>query len=325
MISVAELTLPLPETKDLWFAKTAKDWKARHLEKGPLVGKKPSIGDLLHGLNHLTANRSNLDVRFCITLYLYGYWSLIWEYRLSSTISRQRAYAGTSENHLDVLLTSRYTQLVMDLQEFYSVVSEWPETSSQEHMLVHVLLLNLHVSMEDLLVFSGKEGEERARQVYPFLAEWTDTPPARAALWSAGQIIRYAKLFPPGHLQDFFAGAVYHAALTLWTYAVITRARPGRQSMKYGYDAIYLDGPETVLSSRYLNMGEGRPVIQGVQKRDPPIEAPVGDPRLCMEIVSEVLLMNQAHEPKQHPSPLIGSLGSLMKRLGSAAFEVGLG
>jgi hypothetical protein len=97
--------------------------------------------------------------------------------------------------------------------------------SPQEKMILNLLLMNLHVSINDLQLFAGKEGEEQVKKIYPTLQQWVEGRDARQALWHVGQVLREARLFPRNHLKDFYAVAVHCACLTLWAYGVVMGAK----------------------------------------------------------------------------------------------------
>lgn len=85
--------------------------------------------------------------------------------------------------------------------------------------------MNLHVSIDDLQQFAGREGEEQAKKIYPTLQQWVEGQDARQTLWHAGQVLREAMLFPRNHSKDFYAVTVHHACLTLWAYGVVMGAK----------------------------------------------------------------------------------------------------
>ena len=81
-------------------------------------------------------------------------------------------------------------------------------------------MMKLHVSLNDIQLFSGRAGEEEARRVYPQIRAWTEESESRTAVWHAGQLFRTARSFEKTRLRDFYAVAVHHAALTLWVYGL---------------------------------------------------------------------------------------------------------
>jgi hypothetical protein len=326
-MSYSELTLPLPEARELWFAKSAQEWKILFMDRAAGQSKRPpSVGDLFRDASLLSANYRRLDVQFAISIYLHGFWSLILEYRQLSAVHRSRSYSNPTGNP-NVVLTSRHQELCKDLQSFQLITSDWNEAlfSAQEKLVLNLLMLNLHVSLDDLQLFSGKEGEDQARRMYPILQQWSESPEARQALWHAGQVLRLAKQFPQGHLKDFYAVGVHHAALAFWTYGVITKAaRRLPMTAQYGYEPIYLDGIDSPPVRRFIGLGQGRPTIRGPASQDGAAEATLEDPRACMEVAQEVLRANFAGTPESLP-PIVENLCHLIKQLGNAAWAVGLG
>lgn len=118
---------------------------------------------------------------------------------------------------------------------------------------------------------------------------------ARKALWHAGQVLRQGRRFPGGHLKDFYAVAVHHAALCLWAFGIVTRASgargggvglyaqqqqqhyrlhqqqqerqrlPGQGQRQFGYQGaptVLLDGAESPAVHAWIGSGQGRPAIR---------------------------------------------------------------
>jgi hypothetical protein len=142
-MSYAELTLPLPWSKELWFAKTAEEFKTRYLESAAGNGKlPPSLGDLFRDINALSTNPHRLDVQFSTSIYLHGFWSLVWEYRQLASIH------STTSSNMNLLLASRREDLQTQLKTFRLLTDSNGQQilSAQESLLFHFLLLNLRKS-----------------------------------------------------------------------------------------------------------------------------------------------------------------------------------
>ncbi|KAL0938789.1 C6 transcription factor [Colletotrichum truncatum] len=324
-MSYSELTLPLPEAKELWFAKTAAEWKMHYLERTAGQNKRPpSIGDLFRDINLLATTRQRLDLQFAISIYLHGYWALILEYLQLCSVLRTRTWLNNTGGKCEDVLRSRHAELCKDLQGFLLVTSDWHEMlSTQESLVLHLLMMNLHLSLNDLQLFSGKEGEDQARRVFGDLREWSQSAEARQALWHAGQVLRHAKMFPQGHLKDFYAVAVHHASLAVWTYGVVTRASGNKPTPQAGYEQenVFLDGTESTVVHRFIGFNQGRPVILGPMSRAGAMEASVEDPKACMEVAQEILRANFRDSTDAHP-PIVENLCLLIKQLGHAAWAV---
>lgn len=333
-MSYADLTLPLPCSRELWFAKTAEEFKAKYLEAGAGEGKRPpSLGDLLRDISLLTANRRKLDMQFAISIYLHGFWALIWEYRQKNSVFRAKAENPPASSNINLLLSSQHQELCRILQTFQMVIVDCREAlSPQESVVLHLLQLNLHVSLDDLQLFAGKDGDDQARRIYPTLQTWSESQQARQALWHAGQILRQAKLFPTGHLKDFYAIAVHHAALCLWAHGVVTKAmrrRNPQQAVPINnpFGLIYLDGEDPAPVQRFIAIGHGRPAVCGPQSRDTSAPVPEGlleDPKSCMEVTQDILRANFVDGQEGLP-PISENIIHLLKQLGNAAWAVGLG
>ncbi|KAM3509203.1 hypothetical protein MY10362_000734 [Beauveria mimosiformis] len=326
-MSYGELTLPLPESRELWFAGTAVEWKTKYMERHSGQSKRPpSLGDLFYEVHKLRANASRLDLQLSISIYLHGFWSLILEYRQLCVVHRTRSYTSSGSSTASLLLNSRHQELVRELQDFQLVAGEWPDMSVQEQVVLHLLQMNLHVSLDDLQLFSGKGGEEQARRIYPVLQQWAASTAARTAVFAAGQILRCAKMFPPDHLNGFYAVAVHHAALALWTYGVVLKAnRQQTMASQYAYGSVYLDDQDSLSVQRFIGFDQGRPLIRSpAPQRDATGEATLQDSRACMLICEEILRANVSHGKEATP-PIVENLCHLIRQLGDAAWAVGLG
>ncbi|KAI0910545.1 hypothetical protein F4823DRAFT_589981 [Ustulina deusta] len=327
-MSYAELTLPLPESKELWFAKTALEWKQEYLVRFAGQTKRPPcLGDLLRDVNLLAANHRRLDTQYSISIYLHAFWNLIFEWRQLSAVHRSNPFQNNYQTGPNLILNSRHQELCKVLSSFQLVTADWHASfSAQEALLLNLVLMNLHVSLDDLQLFAGKEGEDQARRVYPILQQWSESTEARQALWRAAQILRQAKMFPSGHLKQFYAVGVHHAALALWAYGVVTRATRNQSFINTSKEVVYIDGLESAEVQRFIEFGHGRPTIRGVRCDDgrESTESALEDPRSCMEIAEEVLRMNFNTGQEVLP-PMVENLCHLIKQLGGAAWAVGLG
>ncbi|KAF5661538.1 putative transcription factor Pig1p [Fusarium heterosporum] len=292
VMSYAELTLPLPASKELWYAKTANDWKHAYLRReAGEVKRAPSVCDLFRDLNLLAESRHRIDTQFSAAIYLQAFWQLILEYRNLCSSFRTRSYSQDGYGNSDSLLNARRHQLLQDLQAFKTTTMNWPEVTAQERLLLNQLMMGLHISLDDLQLFAGKEGDEQAHRAFPVLQQWVESVDSRAAIWHAGQILRFAKLFPPAQLKNFYAVGVHHAALTLWTYGVITRAGK-REDVSTQHEKIYIDGPESLCVQGYINLGRGVPAVRGPSSRNGASEALIENPKGSMEAAHEVLQAN---------------------------------
>ncbi|KAL1957491.1 hypothetical protein VTO42DRAFT_5954 [Malbranchea cinnamomea] len=326
LISYAEMHLPLPAPRELWLADTAARWKEVFLSKmrvNPTTDRRFGLVDcvkeveLLHRLSQVTdAAESNLA-------FLYGAWRMVWEFKQLSAVMKNSMYDG------GLVMRSRYQDLISLLQSFRISSDESTATDAGRSTLVlELILMHLHVSLEDIQLFAGLEGQEDAVRVYPSLRDWVNTSSSRSAVWHAGQIIRVAKLMPPRLLRDFVAIAVYHASLTFWAYGVILNTPEGsskahRSEVGYAAQPVWLDGTETTDAQRFIALERGIPGIRGVDNSQSP--AFLDNPSAVIDVVVGILKRNHEmsgeQQQQQHQStkpPLVENLIQLMHGLRNA-------
>jgi len=188
--------------------------------------------------------------------------------------------------------------------------------------------MHLCVSLEDVQLLAGKEGEEECRRIFPVLNTWAKTPEARQALFHAGQILRAAKEYEKFMLRDASAVAVYHASLIFWAYAIASRgdyngaADPmsAHSNGSHNLDLIRLDDVEGPDIRRFLVLGRGLPCIQAhVQTEDGVVvrDVPLGEPAEVMRTTSRILQKQYDGRERGNP-PLVDNLSKLMLLLGKA-------
>ena len=317
LISYAELELPLPTSRQLWEAKSAIEWKEIYLSAGPLSRERlPSLADLLHDMSQLTIYQGKIDVQMAAFALLYGLFALIREYHRLKFISK-----GNSKHWHALVINSRHQELSETLQHFRVVCSGWHQAVRPEISLVlEVISMFLHMSLEELQLFAGKEDKNEARRVYHSALEWINSMDSRRAVRHAGQVIRAATAMPCGSLTGIFAIGVYYASLAFWSYSVVSKANDakaaaGRSSsrMSMGGDSpiVLLDDEESTDVQKFISLGWGQPCLKGTQS---PIL--VADPCLTMHVVEEVLRAEVNHDALP---PLVQSLCQLLCDLGKAA------
>lgn len=327
-ISYAELALPLPESRSLWAATTASEWKAACLQSNTdRLGKVPSVGDLIQDCQLLRSRYWQLDIPFSVSIYLHGYWALILEHGQLSALHRSRSGSGGSvTGNQGLLIDSRHQELVKELQSFHLMSADWAEMSCQDHMLLNVLLMNLHVSLDDIQLFAGKEGDEEARRALTMLQHWATTTKARSSIWYAGQVLRYARSIASGQLKDFYAVAVHHAAVVLWAYGVVRAAGRRQRSISpnQSSEAILLDDSESSSHVRnFIEFGHGRPVIRDVRGSTILSESGIENPKGTLTIAQEVLRANFDDAAKV--PAVVNNLCQVLKQLGDATWAAGIG
>ncbi|RMY54752.1 hypothetical protein D0863_13530 [Hortaea werneckii] len=310
LISYAELYLPLPESEALWHSPTAGLWKATYMRSsGPRYERQPSLVDCIQDLNILATKDIWVDGRQASMAVLGAAWRMIWEYRQLD--SSMKDY-NTQWCNSNLLMASRHSELTKLLQCFrVSSVEDAKVT-----LILELLLMHLHMSLDDVHLFAGVEGEEEARRVYPSLVQWTKTTTSRQALWHAGQVVRAARNLRQGLICDFAAIAVYQSSLAFWSYGIITRSTEPNHQMNNSVTA-WLDAAEDPGVQRWIVNGKGNAAVHAWMGSPPTdglaiVESPDDVVAACVQI------MRRNHNDARAP-PLVDNLINIMEGLRKAA------
>ncbi|KAL5356820.1 fungal-specific transcription factor domain-containing protein [Aspergillus floccosus] len=316
LFSYAEMELHFPSIRPLWEAQTATEWRHIYLSSGLTSQRLPSLVDTLHDLSQLAVFQDCIDLQLSAFVLLHGLSALINEYHRLKFISK-----GSSKHWNALVINSRHQELAQALQHFRMVSHEFTNAPNPEVLLVHEMIsMFLHMSLEELQLFAGKEDKREARRVYHSALEWINSIDSRRAIWHAGQVIRSAKAIPPGCLTGSLAVGVYYASLAFWSYSVVFKAKndkmpvgspPSGTSFVGRWPTVFLDGEETTDVQRFISLGCGCPALNGLQG-----PATLDDPGQIMDVVQSVLRAEASHDALP---PLVQTLWNLMGGLGNAA------
>ncbi|KAL1608341.1 hypothetical protein SLS60_003282 [Paraconiothyrium brasiliense] len=301
LISYAEMKLPLPHSDALWQAPSASAWKTTYLTTLGATAKRPSLFDCLEDIEYL-----NIFPR-ASAAYLYMIWGMIWEYRQLQALTSKKQFGDS------LLLSSRQQELTRLCEDFrLNHVS----SNVQELLTVEVMLMHLNAPLEEVQIFAGIAGPDEARHAYSSIRNWTSTAVARQAVWHASQVIKISEASSQGMLQNFYAMAVYHAALVLWAYGLLKRtADDGNHESNNDLQVLILGGTEERDVKRFVKLNRGEPAIRNhgaqtiVQLRDA---------AQVLGTVSELLRHNHGAVRGSCP-PLVEGLVQLMEVLRSAS------
>jgi hypothetical protein len=233
-----------------------------------------------------------------------------------------------------------------DLTAFLTSCEADSTTPPEIPFVLEFLMMSLHVALDDIQMFAGREGEEEARKVFPQVRAWTRDSDSRKAVWHAGQVFHHAKAFEKTRLRDFYAVATYHATLVLWVWGMVTSGssrqsgiatpigtgmpqRPTLQSnftMSKSHAKVVLDGAESKITKAFVQLGHGTPGLQNaIRPANEMMEArpsstsevfcSLFDSRGVMTIAAGVLKSNFPHTKGSLP-PLVANLSNLLDELG---------
>ncbi len=325
IISYAELAIPLPDSPDLWHAEDAEQWKGLYLSRPrPEPGQELS---LIHFLREPIEVPDYYDIHFSRLVILHGIWGMIWQHsQLLSAVGRP--------GHANAALALRHQGLLQTLQYFRINLSASHEPPCpQTNLLLELLPMYLHSSLEEIQLFAGREDLDDARRVLPSLQRWVDSSDSRQAIWHAGQVLRATRTFRPGQLRDFATIAIYHATLVMWTYSIISQAVDGASSRPKPPTAlaaqrpVSLDGPDSIAIQQFITVGKGIPSITCIRHSEDAAAGaelvPLSDQEAVIQAVLGTLKGNfPCSLEEQAPPPLVENLIQLLRDLGKAAGTV---
>ncbi|KAJ0419693.1 hypothetical protein BJY00DRAFT_324227 [Aspergillus carlsbadensis] len=336
-----EMQLPMPDPNHLWFAPTASEWRSRILSRPRLRGQPSLCENVLRLLTdrEMIAGDDPLTLSFFI---LHGLWAMTWEHRrLQDLVALTREEHQTTETEPPSL--GGGAKIVKTLSRMSACIAELPETSmgakrSEVAFILEFLNLTLHVPLDCLQAFAGKNGAQEAQLVCHLLQEWCPTKQARQAMWHGGQLIRAAKELPPEKMRDIKVVLIYQTSLAFWAYGTIHIARRKRDgcatpalsntSQLVRKPLVPLDGPLTSAVRRFISIDEGTPCISEVEWQDGgrADECKVHlllKPSQTVGVAISVLRPYRQY-PERSYQPIVESFTRLMSEIGKAAQTIGI-
>ncbi|KAE9377617.1 hypothetical protein N431DRAFT_478819 [Stipitochalara longipes BDJ] len=220
LISYSRMNVLLPSSRDIWLAPDSQTWANMIMTGTASVALRPPLlVDVFANIDLLEGLDSQADIYLCYLAALHATAAQVWDYKQHSTFAKR--YNRTTEDSVDLLNSALQKHLYKTLTKLRSKCHSCGQDSPEARLLAEFLMMFLHVSLDDVQRFAGKEGECGARDIVPAMREWCSSKDARIAIWHAGQVLRAAKSFKCTKLRGFHAVAVYFSALTLWVYGLI--------------------------------------------------------------------------------------------------------
>nr|OQO21250.1 hypothetical protein B0A51_12374 [Rachicladosporium sp. CCFEE 5018] len=174
LISYAELTVPLPASRDLWLAPSAESWRALYLENmsraSDTRASSVSLRSLLSTNDMVQFLPRNIDRTLAATTFLYGIAAQIWEYNQQATVLKEQANGGDPSNTL--WLQARQHSLSQKLRDFEPSLANLPATTRLIHAF---LMMILNIDIDTVMRFAGKCGELEAHRAYHDLQRLGET------------------------------------------------------------------------------------------------------------------------------------------------------
>jgi hypothetical protein len=306
LISFAELSIGFPAHQDLWWAKTATDWKRAWFKHPPT--QQLGLVDYLRVPQEIP---SSYDARLPSLIILGGLWG-----RVSQHL-QMRAVSNPGQQ-LSAAMALTQQELLQSLGDFRSNILEAEDTPcSRSTLVLELMHMRIHASLEDIEMFAGRGSQEQAREAMPRLQKWVEGRDSRQAIWHAGQVLRAAATFDRGQICGFYAIAVFHASLVMWAYIVVAETKGGAKQST-SKDPVCLDGPACPAVQRFITLGKGCPSIGSRTSRP----VPLSKPEAAMSIVMDTLGGGGDSSERrlgESCQPLVQNLCQLLRDIGRAA------
>ncbi|KAF4466336.1 zinc finger protein [Fusarium albosuccineum] len=311
LVSYAEVLLPLPGNPEIWAAATPEQWKSSSVAQGHV--EPVYVADLIDDPDVLNNQTNSFDTYVAGLAVLSCTWAMCWEYFQISSLQRSRP------RRWNALVTElRKDELLKLLGHLKLSLTSDSSTDPETAMRLEVAFLHMYMPFEDIQIFAGMEGPERARAVYPMIRDWVKSEAARHTIYHAAQIIQIAKSLSKGMIRGPLAIMIYHASLAFWIYGLFSDQ--SESNMRATNQSVYLDDVESLPLQRFKGFGQGQPCIRWrsevLGQEDMVMSVPLSQPDKVMEIVMGVVRANFAGMPVSH---LTERLLQLMAELENSA------
>lgn len=258
--------LPSPHPRNLWQAKNATDWMA--LYEILNAAAAPSFSDALSYSPIFSTPEGFCDKFQIMKLSFHIIGGSIVDNQLARGL-----FPSNGRGPQSVQLRNReLKQAIHDFERAFNMAVGAPNIGS---FIVSYLHMRLAVSIEQIEILFGKEGEQEARQTCQALKHWSQTPDAREAIWNAGQTLRYYRLIL--RIASFHVVMAYQAGLVLLAYSVLQQrgeniSNPSAfltmtMPTSLGHSpspTIILNGTSLTNTEAFINDGYCEPVLLGI-------------------------------------------------------------
>ena len=328
LLSPAQMRFQLPASRDLWLAPNAHAWRYVWQTKLSMRSTQhiefPTMAEFFSNNGTLEPIGDTVDRQLCMLAACHGLGQEVWHFRQHARLLADWQNQGRRDRSLAHQTQQR------DLYDDLTAVQahcELAAASLETVLTLDLLMMTLHVDLEDVLTFSGKSGEDEARKVFPRIRAWAASAEARTAVRHAGQVFKVARAFEKSRLRDFYAVALYHSALTIWVYGMVTSnaARKSGEQTPRGTPRMsnshvllsppshrtLVDAGEEKAVKAFTLLGQGTPGIQDMQLAFVPLTNGKG-----VMMAAEAILKNNFPQSSNGLPPLVENLANLMSELG---------
>jgi hypothetical protein len=290
LFSVPEFGSPMPDSEGLWHASTASEWSDKFNQVHAFSNGYSSVGSGIRPLSLKELFRRFLDdeiisqefqeIRLTpmhLRLLLHPLQTLVCQYsqllscfsdNIASSRSRNRALTAASTRvrleEVQALLGRWF-----DLAKRYMVPHPVCPMMAANLVMFHLISMNAVTNFPEIERLARRESTDGSYQQLMWVHKKCLSD-VQEAIMHAGQILRHVRDMPPGIRPPWWPGAVYRAALVMWTDSLMQNESisPHQQGQFQAQNATFAVDqlpPDDYKVLRYMSRKEGIPIMT---KRD---------------------------------------------------------
>jgi hypothetical protein len=311
LFSVTEFGAPMPDSDLLWQAQTANDWSEKFNQVHAFSNGYSSVGSGARPPSLRELFRSFLDDEIVIEdvqeihltpmhlrLLLHPLQTLVCQYcQLLSCFSD--SIASRSRNRA---LTAASTRVRLEevqalLGRWYDLAKRYMKSNAicpmmQANLVIfHLISMNAVTNFPEIERLARREGIDGSYHHIMFMHKRCLSD-VQEAIVHAGQILRLVREMPRGIRPPWWPGAVYRAALIMWTDSIAHNesSSPNHQGQYQQSAAIFpVDRlpVENQTIQRYMSRKEGNPTMTKLDGSPVPLNNPFTVLNHCMDVIDE--------------------------------------
>jgi hypothetical protein len=311
LFSVTEFGAPMPDSERLWQARTAAEWSEMFNQVHEFSNGYSSVGSGARPLSLRDLFRHFLDDEIVIhdvqevhltplhlRLLLHPLQTLVCQYcQLLSCFSD--SIASRSRNRA---LTAASTRV--RLEEVQALLGRWFDLAKRymksnpvcpmmqaNLVMFHIISMNAVTNFPEIERLARREGFDGSFQQLLWIHKKCLSD-VQEAIMHAGQILRLVREMPRGIRPPWWPGAIYRAALVMWTDSLVHN-----ESMGPNQQGPYQPPPPTFpvdrlpsdhqMISRYLSRKEGKPALTKLDGSLVPLDNSIAVLSHCIEVIAE--------------------------------------
>ncbi|KAL1305991.1 hypothetical protein AAFC00_004124 [Neodothiora populina] len=309
LFSVTEFGAPMPDADRLWQANSAMEWSSVFEQVHEFTGGFSSVGsgarplslrDLFqHFLDDEMVSHGIEMTALQMRLLLHPLQSMVCHYgQLISCFSDPAASRNKTRTVTAASTRCRLEEVQALLGRWYNLAERYLKSNPlcammQANLVIfHLISLNAVTNFTEIERLARREAFDGTYQQLVWIHKRCISD-VEEAIFHCGQILRTIRSMPRGVRPPWWAGAVYRAALVLWTDSLTNKETPsptvGRNFLPaaaplVAIDALPADHPLIV---RYLSKHEGTPSLSKRDGSQVPMDHAFPVLSHCIEIIDE--------------------------------------